>query len=146
MYLQELLLAAKWAKHNNLPFPKIDTSEYDKEGFKECYVFHDEDNPKAPIVMHFVLGNKTFKTHSEPGLCKYSANATHSYNLRHCNRAEQSIIHRTKYALKSIQYRTPFVWNSIPDNLKCCETLVSFKTQMKSHFLELQGTEGNVSL
>ena len=75
-----------------------------------------------------------------------SANATHSYNLRHRNRAEQSIIHRTKYALKSLQYRTPFVWNSIPDNLKCCETLVSFKKQMKSHFLELQGTEGNVSL
>ena len=74
-----------------------------------------------------------------------SSKCTHSYNLRH-RRAEQTIIYRTKYALKSLQYRTPFVWNSIPDNLKCCETLASFKKQMKSHFLELQGTEGNVSL
>ena len=44
-------------------------------------------------------------------------NGTHSYNLRHRNRAEQSIIHRTKYALKSLQYRTPFVWNNVADNL-----------------------------
>ena len=64
-------------------------------------------------------------------------NATHSYNLRHRNRTEQPIIHRTSYALKSLQYRTPFVWNNIPDHLKCCETLSSFKKQLKSHFLEL---------
>ena len=71
-----------------------------------------------------------------------SANATHSYNLRHCNRAEQSIIHRTKYALKSLQYRTPFVWNSIPDNLKCCEPLVSFKKKDEITFSGAAGHRG----
>ena len=63
--LQELILAEKWARHNKLPFPRIaqKVKDYTKEDFKECFVFHDEDKPNAPIVMHFILGNKTFKTH-----------------------------------------------------------------------------------
>ena len=33
LLLQELLLCEKWARHNKLPFPKIDTTIVEKEGF-----------------------------------------------------------------------------------------------------------------
>ena len=65
--VQSLLLAEKWAAMNNIPFPKIDVACYAAEDVKECYVFHDENRKKTPIVIHFVLGNITYRKYSEPG-------------------------------------------------------------------------------
>ena len=67
LIFKELLLAEEWAKHHNLPFPRIDPTRYDREGMKECYIFHDEDQPEAPIVMHFMLANVNYRRFSEPG-------------------------------------------------------------------------------
>ena len=66
--LQELLLAEEWAKHRNIPFPKIEPTIYDREGIKECYVFDDDDQPDAPIVLHFMLASVNFKRFSAPGM------------------------------------------------------------------------------
>ena len=41
-------------------------------------------------------------------------------------------------AEKSLQYKVPFVWNDIPENLQECETLMKFKKSFKSHLLQLQ--------
>ena len=64
---QELMLAAEWAKLNNIPFPDIDPTVVDREGFKECYVFENPDDPNCPIVMHFILFNKEFRNFKSPG-------------------------------------------------------------------------------
>ena len=64
---QELLLAAKWAKLNRLPFPPIDPSVVDREGLKELYVFQDPDDPNCPVVLHFPLVNIAFRNFSAPG-------------------------------------------------------------------------------
>ncbi|CAK8673396.1 unnamed protein product [Clavelina lepadiformis] len=66
--LKELYLAEKWAKASGKPFPKISEDTYEKEGLKECYVFRDEENEKAPIVIHFVLCNINFRKYSAPGI------------------------------------------------------------------------------
>ncbi|XP_076821397.1 cytosolic phospholipase A2-like [Clavelina lepadiformis] len=66
--LQELYLAERWANLSGLPFPKISRDTYKKEGLKECYVFRDEENEKAPIVIHFVLCNINFRKYSAPGV------------------------------------------------------------------------------
>ncbi|KAH3799288.1 hypothetical protein DPMN_152894 [Dreissena polymorpha] len=58
---KELMLASEWAALNNVPFPKIDPGVVDLEGLKECYVFENKDDPRCPIVMHFVLCNITFR-------------------------------------------------------------------------------------
>ena len=66
--MQELKLAEKWARKHQLPFPKIDEGVYEKEGMKECYVFRDEEDMRAPIILHFVLCNVQYKKYSAPGL------------------------------------------------------------------------------
>ncbi|XP_074647268.1 cytosolic phospholipase A2-like isoform X2 [Tubulanus polymorphus] len=65
---KELLLAEKWAKLNKLPFPPIDTCVFDREGIKELYIFRHPTDPHCPIVMHFVLLNKTFREYKSPGV------------------------------------------------------------------------------
>jgi len=67
---KELLLAEKWAKMHNVPFPKIDPTVFDREGMKECYVFKDENDERAPILLHFVLCNVNFRKYSAPGVLR----------------------------------------------------------------------------
>uniref|UniRef100_A0A8C5QDE8 Phospholipase A2 n=1 Tax=Leptobrachium leishanense TaxID=445787 RepID=A0A8C5QDE8_9ANUR len=68
---KDLLLAEKWARMNNLPFPKIDPNIFDREGLKECYVFRPK-NPSVeidcPTVIHFVLANINFRNFKAPGV------------------------------------------------------------------------------
>ncbi|XP_061489997.1 cytosolic phospholipase A2 isoform X3 [Rhineura floridana] len=68
---KEILLAEKWAKMNNLPFPKIDPYVFDREGLKECYVFKPK-NPASdidcPTIIHFVLANINFRDYKAPGV------------------------------------------------------------------------------
>ncbi|KAM4641657.1 cytosolic phospholipase A2 isoform 1-T2 [Discoglossus pictus] len=68
---KELLLAEKWARMNNLPFPKIDPHVFDREGLKECYVFKPK-NPTVeqdcPTIIHFVLANIKFRKFKAPGV------------------------------------------------------------------------------
>ncbi|XP_053390802.1 cytosolic phospholipase A2-like isoform X2 [Mercenaria mercenaria] len=64
----ELLLAKEWAKLNKFPFPDIDPDITDREGLKECYVFENPDDPKCPIVMHFVILNAEFREYKAPGV------------------------------------------------------------------------------
>jgi phospholipase A2 len=61
------VLAAEWAKLNKFPFPEIDPTVIDREGFKECYVFENPDDPNCPIVMHFILYNNQFRKFKSPG-------------------------------------------------------------------------------
>ncbi|KAF4084376.1 hypothetical protein AMELA_G00127960 [Ameiurus melas] len=51
-----------------LPFPNIDFSKYESESPREVYVFEDEENPDAPIVVHFPLVNISFKEYKAPGV------------------------------------------------------------------------------
>lgn len=67
--IQELLLAAKWAELNKIPFPPIDPGVVKKEGLKECYVFKHPWDPNCPIVLHFCLVNINFKREIAPGMC-----------------------------------------------------------------------------
>jgi len=66
----ELKLAEKWARKHQLPFPKIDEEVYEREGMKECYVFRDEEDERAPIILHFVLCNVNYKKYSSPGVLR----------------------------------------------------------------------------
>lgn len=65
---KEILLAQQWANLNNVPFPKIDQNIVNVEGRKECYVFEDPDDPKCPVVLHFVLANIRFRDEIKPGV------------------------------------------------------------------------------
>ncbi|KAJ7344806.1 hypothetical protein JRQ81_000756, partial [Phrynocephalus forsythii] len=61
-------MLAKYCEVQGIPFPKIEPSEEDRRNPKECYMFSDEDNPKAPIVLCFPLVCCTFKEYKAPGV------------------------------------------------------------------------------
>ncbi|XP_058018009.1 cytosolic phospholipase A2 beta-like [Ahaetulla prasina] len=66
--LREMKLMAEYCEIQGIPFPKIHMNEKERKNMKECYVFSDEDNPKAPIVVCFPLVCHTFKEYSAPGV------------------------------------------------------------------------------
>ncbi|XP_055028390.2 cytosolic phospholipase A2 zeta-like [Misgurnus anguillicaudatus] len=51
-----------------IPFPKIDFKKAESEPMKEVYVFEDQENPEAPIVIHFPFVNITYKQFKAPGV------------------------------------------------------------------------------
>ncbi|XP_051476317.1 cytosolic phospholipase A2 zeta isoform X3 [Apus apus] len=67
-----LELTQKYCEEREIPFPKIKLSEEDEKKPKECYMFVDYDNPKAPIVLHFPLVNDTFQKYKAPGIKRES--------------------------------------------------------------------------
>ncbi|XP_053488689.1 cytosolic phospholipase A2 zeta-like isoform X1 [Ictalurus furcatus] len=66
--LQTLKETQQYCSEHKLPFPNIDFSKYKSEPNREVYVFEDEKNPDAPIVIHFPLVNISFKEYKEPGV------------------------------------------------------------------------------
>lgn len=67
-----LELTQKYCEEREIPFPKIEWSEEDEKKPKECYMFVDDDNPKAPVVLHFPLVNDTFQEYKAPGVKRES--------------------------------------------------------------------------
>ncbi|XP_014670504.1 PREDICTED: cytosolic phospholipase A2-like isoform X2 [Priapulus caudatus] len=65
---KELKLAEIWALKNCIPFPPIDTSEFEREGMKTVFVFKDDKNPECPVVLHFPLVNIDFRRYKKPGV------------------------------------------------------------------------------
>ena len=62
-------MAEQWARKNKLKFPPIEAElQYKTHGMKEFYVFQDPEDPTCPIVIHFVLANRTFKEQLKPGI------------------------------------------------------------------------------
>ncbi|XP_063296298.1 cytosolic phospholipase A2 delta-like [Pelobates fuscus] len=57
-----------YCARQKIPFPKIQLSEEEKEHPKECYMFYEPDNAKAPIILHFPLVADTFQDFKEPGV------------------------------------------------------------------------------
>ncbi|NXW61705.1 PA24B phospholipase, partial [Eurystomus gularis] len=65
---KQLEMTYKYCKIQKIPFPKVEISEEEEKNPKECYVFADAEDPRAPIVIHFPLVNDTFKEFKEPGV------------------------------------------------------------------------------
>ncbi|KAM4013676.1 cytosolic phospholipase A2 zeta [Anomaloglossus baeobatrachus] len=63
-----LHLTSNYCKERGIAFPSISVTEADEKHPKECYMFMDDTNPKAPIVLHFPLVNDTFRAYKEPGV------------------------------------------------------------------------------
>nr|XP_034968030.1 cytosolic phospholipase A2 epsilon-like isoform X3 [Zootoca vivipara] len=60
--------ASRYFAKQGIPFPKIDLSHIKDKDLKECYVFEDLKNSKAPIVIFFPLINDTFRKYKVPGV------------------------------------------------------------------------------
>ncbi|XP_077783325.1 cytosolic phospholipase A2 epsilon-like [Podarcis muralis] len=60
--------ASRYFAKQGIPFPKVDLSHIKDKELKECYVFEDLENSKAPIVVFFPLINDTFRKYKAPGV------------------------------------------------------------------------------
>ncbi|XP_066538614.1 cytosolic phospholipase A2 zeta-like isoform X2 [Hoplias malabaricus] len=65
---QVLKQTQKYCADHQLPFPRIDFNKVASEPNKEVYIFEDNDNPKAPIILHFPLTNISFRQYKAPGV------------------------------------------------------------------------------
>ncbi|XP_060117888.1 cytosolic phospholipase A2 epsilon-like [Heteronotia binoei] len=61
-------LSTKYYAKQGIPYPKTVLSEDDRKNLKECYLFDEADNPKAPIVLYFPLVCNTFQKYKAPGV------------------------------------------------------------------------------
>ena len=53
------------------------------------------------------------------------------YNLRNNNALVSNIPHSTNYGLNTISHLAPKIWEIIPDEIRCCQSLNLFKEKMK---------------
>ncbi|XP_061467310.1 cytosolic phospholipase A2 epsilon-like isoform X2 [Rhineura floridana] len=60
--------ASRYFSKQGIPFPKVDMSHVKNKDLKECYIFEDPGNSKAPIVVFFPLINDTFRKYKAPGV------------------------------------------------------------------------------
>nr|XP_020649392.1 cytosolic phospholipase A2 epsilon-like [Pogona vitticeps] len=62
--------ASRYFSKQGIPFPKVDLSHIKDKDLKECYVFEDPEDAKAPIVVFFPLINDTFRKYKAPGVAR----------------------------------------------------------------------------
>ncbi|XP_072546716.1 cytosolic phospholipase A2 zeta [Salminus brasiliensis] len=58
----------QYCADRQMPFPRIDFNKVASEPQKEVYVFEDEGNPEAPIILHFPMVNISFRQYKAPGV------------------------------------------------------------------------------
>ncbi|KAL6035826.1 hypothetical protein STEG23_005223, partial [Scotinomys teguina] len=70
---QVLKITEKYCLDRGIPFPRIEVGPKDFEDPRECYLFTKAEDPSSPIVLHFPLVNRTFRTHLAPGVERQTA-------------------------------------------------------------------------
>ena len=78
--LKQVRLAEKWAKIHDLDFPKVPNID-PKEPLKEVYIIKDDDNPRAPVIVHFMLVNDSYRYFSKPGVKRLENDKRGDFNI-----------------------------------------------------------------
>ncbi|XP_051724394.1 cytosolic phospholipase A2 isoform X2 [Ctenopharyngodon idella] len=153
---KELLLAEKWARMNKLPFPKIDSKVFDREGLKECYVFKPNKGEKnCPTVIHFVLANINFRNFKAPGVPRDSDNDIEfgdfdifddpaspfsTFNFKYSNQAFKRLHDLMEFnTLNNIEVIKEAIKDSIlrrRENPSCCSVSLSLNEIENKKFLK----------
>ncbi|EHH63007.1 hypothetical protein EGM_15891 [Macaca fascicularis] len=68
-----LKMTEKYCLDRGIPFPSIEVGPEDMEEARECYLFAKAEDPRSPVVLHFPLVNRTFRTHLAPGVERQTA-------------------------------------------------------------------------
>ncbi|EQB77552.1 cytosolic phospholipase A2 delta [Camelus ferus] len=59
-------MTEKYCLDRGISFPRIEVLPEDLKEPCECYLFAEAEDPRSPIVLHFPLVNRTFRTHLAP--------------------------------------------------------------------------------
>ncbi|XP_059859548.1 cytosolic phospholipase A2 zeta [Delphinus delphis] len=63
-----LQMTEKYCLDRGISFPSTEVPPEDLKEPRECYLFAKAEDPRSPIVLHFPLVNRTFRTHLAPGV------------------------------------------------------------------------------
>uniref|UniRef100_A0A8D0L2E4 Phospholipase A2 n=1 Tax=Sphenodon punctatus TaxID=8508 RepID=A0A8D0L2E4_SPHPU len=63
-------LSTKYYAEQGIPFPKVVLTEEDRKHLKECYLFEESEDPRAPIYLYFPLVCDTFQKYKAPGVLR----------------------------------------------------------------------------
>ncbi|XP_017332299.1 cytosolic phospholipase A2 zeta [Ictalurus punctatus] len=99
-----------------LPFPNIDFSKYESESPREVYVFEDEENPDAPIVVHFPLVNISFKEHKAPGVKRQGKEELNAGNVDVSSRSSPYVTSNLTYAPEDFQRLVDLTCYNVSNN------------------------------
>ncbi|OWK09380.1 PLA2G4F [Cervus elaphus hippelaphus] len=66
-------MTEKYCLDRGISFPRIEVSPEDMKEPHECYLFAKAEDPSSPIILHFPLVNRTFRTHLAPGVERKTA-------------------------------------------------------------------------
>ena len=65
---------------HHLDFPKVPVLP-PEEPLKEVYVIRDDENPRAPVIIHFLLVNSSFRKFSAPGIPRNKNDQSADFNI-----------------------------------------------------------------
>ncbi|XP_017524612.3 cytosolic phospholipase A2 zeta isoform X1 [Manis javanica] len=68
-----LQMTEKYCLDRGIAFPRIEVLPEDLEEPRECYLFAKAKDPCSPIVLHFPLVSRTFRTYLAPGVERQTA-------------------------------------------------------------------------
>uniref|UniRef100_A0ACB8G4F3 Uncharacterized protein n=1 Tax=Sphaerodactylus townsendi TaxID=933632 RepID=A0ACB8G4F3_9SAUR len=68
LMLQPLDLSEKYFRKQGIPYPRTVLNEEERQNLKECYLFDEADNPRAPILLYFPLVCNSFQKYKAPGV------------------------------------------------------------------------------
>ncbi|XP_042315920.1 cytosolic phospholipase A2 delta-like [Sceloporus undulatus] len=108
---QSIEQTQKYCLEQGIPFPRILLCEEDMKNPRECYLFVDDENRKAPIVLHFPLVNDTFQKFKEPGVERGQYERTvplsghcspyHLMNFRYSEKDFDALLKLTDYNIRN---------------------------------------------
>ncbi|XP_030011564.1 cytosolic phospholipase A2 zeta-like isoform X3 [Sphaeramia orbicularis] len=86
-------LTSSYCKSHEIPFPNVDGTLPEQE----AYVFKDEDQAEAPIVIHFPLVNVTFRDVLAPGLKRKTPKERKADRLYGDNYTTRNLVYDKKH-------------------------------------------------
>ena len=60
-------MTGKYCLDRGISFPSTEVPPEDLKDPRECYLFAKAEDLRSPVVLHFPLVNRTFRTHLAPG-------------------------------------------------------------------------------
>ncbi|KAL7873683.1 hypothetical protein AOLI_G00127540 [Acnodon oligacanthus] len=106
----------QYCTDHQVAFPKIDFNKVASEPQREVYVFEDEDNPEAPIVLHFPLTNVSFRQYKTPGVRRQGEKELKEGDVDVSTHASPYVTKNLTYAPRDFQRLTDLASYNILNN------------------------------